>query len=561
MCKIWLHSIPCIYKSHMNSICGKSNKLRTLLICLALLTTILAVFWQTGTHEFINLDDVPYVIGNPQVKAGLSRAAIVWAFTATTEANWHPLTWLSHMADCQLFGLDPAGHHLISVLLHTANSLLLFLLLLRVTGRHWQSAFVSALFALHPLHVESVAWVAERKDVLSTLFWLLTMLAYAGYVSRPVLRRYLSTLLLFSLGLMAKPMLVTLPLVLLLLDFWPLGRWQPATIGILPADQPRSTVLYRLVLEKVPFLVLSFVSSVITYLVQHKDGAVVTLTLVPIRLRIENAFVSYVRYLGKMIWPTRLAIFYPFQFNLPLWQVAGSILLLVVVALLELRQWRNYPYLTVGWFWYLITLVPVIGFVQVGSQSMADRYTYVPLIGIFIALAWGVPEFLKDCRWRVGILTMSAAIILTVFALVTYKQLGYWQDSITLYNHSLMVTPPNRFLQDNLASAYLQRGSLDEAIEQGKVALKLDTDDFTAHFIMGLVYDKKGETPAAIYHYSEAVRIKPAYIVALNNLGRDLAIAGDYEKARACFIEVLRLDPDDRNARYNLNFIAGKVGQ
>lgn len=540
---------------------NSTYKLRTLLICLALLTVILAVFWQTRTHEFINLDDVPYVTSNPQVKAGLSRAAIIWAFTAITEANWHPLTWLSHMTDCQLFGLDPAGHHLVSVLLHAANSLLLFFLLFRITGRYWQSAFVSALFALHPLHVESVAWVAERKDVLSTLFWLLTILAYAGYVSRPVPRRYLLTLLLFSLGLMAKPMLVTLPLVLLLLDFWPLGRWQPSVDGNSPVGQHRSPVPYQFLLEKVPFLFLAIISSIITYLVQHKDSAVVTLTLVPLRLRIENAIVSYVRYLGKMLWPSRLAVFYPYQFNLPLWQVAGFSLLLIVVTLLVLRHRRNCPYLSVGWFWYLITLVPVIGFVQVGSQSMADRYTYVPLIGIFIALVWGVPELLKDCRWRVGILTMAAAIILTVFALVTYKQLGYWQDSITLYNHSLLVTPANTFLQDNLASAYLQKGLLDEAIEHGNLALRIDPGDFKAHFIIGLVYDKKGETPAAIYHYSEAVRIKPAYIVALNNLGRDLAIAGDYEKARAYFLEVLKFDPGNQNAQYNMNYIDGKVEQ
>lgn len=464
------------------------------------------------------------------------------------------------MADFQLFGLNPAGHHMMNVFLHAANSLLLFLLLLRITGRHWQSAFVGALFALHPLHVESVAWVAERKDVLSTLFWLLTIRAYASYVSRPVFLRYVMILLLFSLGLMAKPMLVTLPFVLLLLDFWPLGRWQPFSDGIPATDQRRTLSPFRLVLEKVPFLVLAFISSVITYLVQHKDGAVVSLTLVPIQLRVENAFVSYVRYLGNMIWPSRLAVFYPFRFDLPLWQVAGSVLLLVVVTLLLLRQWRRYPYLIVGWFWYLITLVPVIGFVQVGSQSMADRYTYVPLIGLFIVFAWGAPELLKGCRWRQSILTASAAGILTALALCTYRQLGHWQDSITLYKHSISVTSANRFILDNLASAFLERGRLDEAIEQCNFALKIDPDDYLAHFILGLIYDRQGKTSAAIYHYGEAVRIKPGYIEALNNLGRDLAIAGEYEKARACFLAVLKFDPGNPNARYNLNFIEQRIG-
>ena len=524
-------------------------------ICLALLLITLAVFWQASTHEFINFDDLSYVTSNPHVKGGFSRDNVFWAFTTTTEANWHPLTWLSHMADSQLFGLNPAGHHLMNVLFHGANTLLLFHLLFRLTGCHWKSAFVSAIFALHPLHVESVAWVSERKDVLSTLFWLLAIWAYVRYVERRDPLRYTLTLLFFSAGLMAKPMLVTLPLVLLLLDFWPLGRWQrSANVVDHQSCSPR-----RLVLEKTPFLFLAFASSFITYHVQQKEGAVASLSLLPVYPRVENAFIAYVQYLSKTIWPSRLAIFYPFKFDLPIWQVAGSILLLACVTLLVWRKRRRYPYLFVGWLWYLITLVPVIGFVKVGSQSMADRYTYLPLIGIFIAIAWYFPALFKELRLRGDILAVTAAIILTLYALCAYKQLGYWQNSITLYNHSVSVTSPNSFILDNLASAYLERGRLDEAIEQSKLALTIDPNDYKAHFILGLVYDRQGKTSDALVHYSESVRIKPDYIEALNNLGRILTLQGNYDKALDCFSAILNLDPDNQNAQYNLKFVEQRL--
>ncbi len=382
---------------------------REILICLFLVLATLTVYWQVGNYEFVNFDDDKYIIENFHVQKGLTRDSVIWAFTATHVSNWHPLTWLSHMLDFQLYGLNPSGHHLTNVFFHLVNTLLLFLVLKLMTGALWRSGLVAALFAVHPLHVESVVWVAERKDVLSTLFWMLTLWAYLGYTKRPGVKRYLVILLAFALGLMAKPMLVTLPFVLLLLDYWPLKRIElgQSAIGLPAASQP-STIAnkpgaqaFRLLLEKTPMFVLAAVSSVVTFIVQKSGGAVGALETYPFKIRMANALLSYVIYLKKMIWPQNLAVFYPHPGqSLPMWQAAGAGLLLVVVSIAVIRAGRRYPYLPVGWLWYVGTLVPVIGLVQVGDQAMADRYTYVSLIGLFIVVAWGVPDVARS--WRYG---------------------------------------------------------------------------------------------------------------------------------------------------------------
>ncbi len=536
--------------------------MKSLLFSLVLIAITLVVFWQTGTHEFINLDDSGYVTENPHVQAGLNYTSILWAFSATTEANWHPVTWLSHMADCQLFGLNTFWHHLMNVMLHALNAVLLFLTLRHLTGSFWRSAFVAALFALHPLHVESVAWVAERKDLLSSLFWFLTMLAYAAYTKRPAPLRYLLVLTLFSLGLMAKPMLVTLPFVLFLLDYWPLGRWNPIPEDHgTTAQQPRPIPNSRLVLEKVPLILLAATSSTITYLAQQKAGAVQSLTRTPLLLRVENAFIAYVRYLGKTIWPTDLAIIYPMEQYLPFWQVACSVLLLLGITLLVVRLGQRHPYGVVGWFWFLGTLVPVIGIVKVGSQSMADRYTYVPLIGLFIIFAWSAPELLQKFRQKKLIMAAAGTAILATLCMCTWRQLEYWQNNITLYRHSISATQPNTIIHNNLGSALYQQGRLDEAIEQDIASLKIDPNNELAHFNLGLVYSRQGYTGLAINQYSEVVRINPDNIKALTNLGSALAMLGNNKMAMDCFEKAARIDSGNLNILKNLDIIRQKTGR
>jgi hypothetical protein len=370
------------------------SKRLNLSICLFLTVASISTFWQVLYHEFVDYDDFQYVVENIHVRSGVTWEGIVWAFTATHMSNWHPLTWLSHMMDCQIYGMKAGMHHLTNLLIHVANTLLLFVILKRMTRALWRSAFVAALFALHPLHVESVAWIAERKDVLSTLFWVLTMLTYVRYVERPGLVRYVLVLLSFALGLMAKPMLVTLPFVLLLLDYWPLQRVRmgQSRAGDMPRINRSETigdqkvVVFRLIWEKAPFFLLAAASGTVTFLAQQSGGSVRSLDLLPIQIRLANALVAYIAYIGKMIWPFKLAVFYPHAGMPPAWHVVGAGLLLACVSVMVIRAAQRSPYAIAGWLWYLGTLVPVIGLVQVASLSMADRYTYVPLIGLFMSL-------------------------------------------------------------------------------------------------------------------------------------------------------------------------------
>ena len=557
---------------------------RELLVVLFLALATVAVYWPVRGHEFVNYDDGPYVYENPHVRAGLTGESVKWAFTAMHSYNWHPLTWLSHMLDCQLYGLDSGKHHITSLLFHAANTALLFLVLRRMTGALWRSAFVAALFALHPLHVESVAWVSERKDVLSTLFWLLTMLAYVRYAEKRCPARYVPVVVLFALGLTAKPMLVTLPIVLLLLDYWPLGRVEDE----LSVAGTKVGAYWRLVREKLPLFALAAASGVITYLVQRSGGAVKTLEQFSPGIRVGNAFVAYLKYIGKMFWPRALAVFYPHPGSaLRLWQVVAAVLLLASISALVYRLRRRHRYLVMGWAWYVVTLIPVIGILQVGTHEMADRYTYVPLVGLFVMVAWGVPEMVARWRHRQVGLAVSAAAVLSVLTACTWQQVGHWRDSETLFEHTLRVTSNNALAHTNLGHALLEQGKADEAtghltkalaIQPGYVkartnlgialagqgrfdeavahfaeALACDPDNLDAHYNMGVAMIKRGDLKAAAGHFSEVLRIKPDDADAHFSLGAILMTQGKLSEAAAEFEEVLRLRPEHGNARRYLD--------
>ena len=521
-----------------------------LIICLFLIAASLSVYWQIMDHDFIDYDDESYVTKNPHVRAGLTSEGIIWAFTTNHAANWHPLTRLSHMADCELYGLNPMGHHWTSLQIHLTNTLLLFFILQYMTGALWRSAFVAALFALHPLHVESVAWVAERKDVLSTFFGMLALLSYCRYVKQPSLAKYLLIVLFLSLGLMAKPMLVTLPFLLLLLDFWPLERLRFATVS-------------RLVLEKIPLFVLSAVSSFVTYFVQQHGGAITSLEVLPLKIRIANALISYLSYIGKMIWPCGLAVFYPY----PEWllgQAVVSGLLIFCFSVLAILGLRRFPYLITGWLWYLGALVPVIGLVQVGSQSMADRYTYIPLIGLFIIVAWGIADILMQYQIKRVALPILYGMVLMFFMICTWFQVRHWQNSMTLFTHTLNVTHNNSPANYSLGYALAQQGKLDKAIVHYSRALQINPNYTKAHNGLGYALAQQGKLDKAIVHYSRALQINPNYTEAHNNLGSVLAQQGNVKGAFYHYYEALRINPNYDGAYFNLGKIfanQGKIGE
>ncbi|MDM8525127.1 tetratricopeptide repeat protein [Desulfococcaceae bacterium HSG8] len=511
-----------------------------LLICLFLVISTFAVYWQVRHHEFVAFDDDDYIINNPRVRAGLTPESITWAFTSAYASNWHPLTWLSHMTDIQLYGINPGQHHLTNVLLHIMNSLLLFFVLRRMTGDLWKSGFAAALFALHPLHAESVAWVSERKDLLSTFFWMLTLWSYIRYVESPGMNTGLPVLVCFTLGLMSKPMLVTLPFVLLLLDYWPLNR----------LSAPCS-----LLLEKIPLFVLSAVSSVITFIVQQGGGAVKSPEIYPFDLRIANALVSYMNYILKTVWPSELAFLYPYPRTIPGWQIALATLLLILISLLAIRQIKQRPYLIVGWLWYLGTLVPVIGLVQVGLQSMADRYTYIPLIGIFIMIAWGIPELFSERRHRKTIFAVAAAAIFSVLMVKTYLQIGYWRNSTALFEHALAVTTGNYMAHNKLAEVLLEKGRHDQAVAHYTEAIRLNPRFAKAYNNMAIALEEQGKTDEAIRYYSQALRINPGLAKTHNNLGYAFEKQGRTDEAMKHYTKALELNPEYAEVRINLAVI------
>ncbi|TMB07957.1 MAG: tetratricopeptide repeat protein, partial [Deltaproteobacteria bacterium] len=466
---------------------------RTLPIAVLLALATLLAYWRVVQCGYLNLDDDLYVTANPAVWGGLTLAGARWALTATHAGLWHPLTWLSHMLDVQLFGPNPAGHHATNLLLHVANVVVLLLVLVRATGALWPSAAVAALFALHPLHVESVAWVAERKDVLSGFFGLTTIWAYVRYAQRPAPGRYALVVLSLALGLMAKPMLVTLPLVLLLLDRWPLRRGMSL----------------RLVVEKLPLLALAAAASVMGIVAGQRADAVGSLARFPLEARLANALVSYARYLGKTLWPSRLAVFYPYPSAWPAWQLAGAAVLLAAVTTVAIVHMRRRPYLLVGWLWFLGMLFPVSGVVQDGSQAMADHFTYLPLIGLFVMVAWGGQDLLARCPVPPPALKASALALLLALGCTTWRQVGYWHDSTRLFTHALEVTSANWLAHNNLGDALAREGKLEEATGHFAESVRLEPSNPDAHYNLGVALHRQGRPAEATLHYREALRLAP----------------------------------------------------
>lgn len=544
-----------------------------LFIYILLAAAVLLAYSQVLHFEFVSYDDPDYVTANPHVEAGLTAASVAWAFSSGFAGNWFPLTWISHMLDWQLFGPNSGWHHFTNLWIHALSTLLLFAVLERMTGARWRSAFGAFLFGLHPLHVESVAWIAERKDVLSGLFWMLTLWSYAAYAARPGRMRYLLTLFLFCLGLMAKPMLVTLPIVMLLLDRWPLRRGTR-------------------ILEKLPFFLVSIAASAVTYFVHRSEGATVSFEVIPAIVRFENSLVSYAVYILKTLWPIDLAVFYPYP--------QGSIILPAVIAgtalaaitALAMHLSRRYPYLTVGWFWYLVTLLPVIGLIQVGAQARADRYTYIPMIGLSIAIVWGGSEAFAGWPRVRG--TLGAAVCLACF-LLTWMQLQYWRDSISLYRHAIAVAPDSYLMRFNLAALLESRGDHTEAVEQFRetvrrrpgyalahaalgqllakenhpeeglpelqTAVRLRPDLADAHLGLGSVLGALGRNNEALAEFSQAIRLQPENANAHYNLAIALAEQGNLPEAAREFAEAVRLAPDDADARFNMGVILARLGR
>ncbi len=537
------------------------NLLRKRLICLALGLVTLAVFAPSLTHDFLEYDDQQYVTENAQVRAGLTWHGVVWAF-GPHAGNWHPLAWLSHMLDCQLYGLKPAGHHLTNVLLHVANSLLLFLLLNRMTGALWRSALVAALFAWHPLHVESVAWVAERKDVLGAFFWMLTLCAYARYaeirglksevpsqkpapdITYHASRYYLLSLFLFALGLMSKPMVVTLPFVLLLLDYWPLRRFQLSTLNAQPS------ILRRLVWEKAPFFVLTAINCALTLSAQQPAMASTAGLRIPQRL--EHALVAYAHYLGALFVPRHLAIYYPYEKVVPAAEVILAGLMLVGLSVVVFRSAALRPYLPTGWLWFLGTLVPVIGLVQVGDQAWADRYTYLPSVGLFIVVVWGAAELAGKSQAGRTFLRWLAVVVGLALLFGTSAQLRYWKDTRTLFEHAVRVTRNNPLATTLLGAVLAKEGKLDQAIEYYRTALRYAPGFPEAHFYLGHAFDQQGKLEEAIAEYNKALWYKPTQEQAHIFLGAALAKQGKLDQATAHYLAALKLNGRSAVAHNNL---------
>lgn len=556
-------------------------------IALALITII--AFEQVRLNEFVGYDDDRYVTENPRVKAGMTLESIHWALTTTSIGYWHPLALLSHMLDCELFGLEPSWHHLSSLFLHIANTLLLFWVLKRMTGAVWASSFTALVFAIHPLHVESVAWISERKDVLSCLFWMLTIATYARYAERPSMGRYLLVVLGLSAGLMAKPMVVTLPFVLLLLDYWPLARFRPPQSQPVKSDYQKATA-YRLIGEKIPLFVLVAFWCVVTYFVPKSGGQVVTTELVPLSSRIANALVSYVSYIWKMFYPSRLAVLYPHPGgSLPAWKTIVCLFILIFVSIGVIYLGRRRRYLAAGWLWYLGTLVPVIGLVQVGAQAMADRYTYLSLVGIFIMIAWGAGDLTAKWRYkRIG-LGVTTGVVLATLVICTRMQLRYWRNNLALFGHALKVTENNYVMHSNYGGALFEEGRFDEALahfnealrinpkyadarrnagivllRQGKIAeaiaaftevLSCSGDWPVTHNYLGLAYAQIGKFDLAVKNYNAALQLKPDYVEAIKNLGIVLKEQGRTNEAINKWKTGLKIEPDNPDVHYNMGLV------
>ena len=555
-----------------------------LYLSLVLIAVNLVVFLPSWRYEFVSYDDPGYVTSNPKVIAGLTWDGFKWALTSGSLAVWQPVIWISFMLNVQLFGSSAGPQHLTNLFLHIVNTLLLFWFLQRFTGRLWSSAFVAALFAIHPLHVEPVAWVSGRKDVLSTLFWMLALWAYAEYSRKPGISRYLLVSVFFILGLMAKPMLVTLPVVLLLLDFWPLGR-------MTVRGKPQ---LWFLVLEKLPWTALSAASSAVTFFVQQSGGAVSGSDALPLLTRVANALNSYVWYIGKMLWPARLAAFYPYVQNVPGWWVAVAALGMAGVTILAIRTSQSRPYFLVGWAWYVVALTPVIGLIQAGGQSMGDRYTYIPLIGLFVIVAWGAPDLLGFLPRKEVALTLGAIVVLLSCTVAARAQSAHWRNSIALWEHALTVTTGNYVAHNNMgfllgddrseeAIAHLREalrlkpnyagahhdlglrltklGRLDEAIDSYSKAIGFNANFAEAHYDLGSALTARGRLDEAIVHYREAVRLDPYAVAFHNSLGGALTAQRKFDEAADRYAQALRVDPKNADIHNNLGLVFVEQGR
>jgi protein O-mannosyl-transferase len=548
----------------------------TLILGLLLVVATLALYNPVSQNGFVNFDDDRYVTANSEIRAGVHLSTISWAFTSLDQANWHPLTWLSHALDYQLFHLNAAGHHYTNVVLHAANVLLLFLILRWFTGCAARSLVVAALFAIHPLNVESVAWVAERKNVLCMFFFLLTLVAYGWYVSKPGIMRYLSVVLLFACALMSKPMAITLPFALLLLDYWPLRRMRirmmerrsssATSIARGHSDEGPSIVVVdqsvvRLGLEKIPLLALSAGSAIITMIAQRAGGAITTSAAHAPLLRIENVIVSYALYIKKVVWPSHLAVLYPYPHNLPGWEVAISAMFLLAVTVVVWKH-RDLRYLPVGWFWYLGTMVPMIGLVQVGNQSMADRYAYLPAIGLFVMIVWTVSDWFGASHLSPKLLAASTVVILLSLSAVTRIQLQYWHDDFTLWARALAVTQNNFVAENNFANALMRQGHPEEAIIHFSKASALEPGDPASHLNLGIYAQEHGNAQLAVAHYNEALRLATDAQIraaAFSNLGTVYFAQRDYTQAQRNFDEALKLKPIFPRTLLDLGLIAQKT--
>ena len=537
------------------------SPVRLIALVLFLLTVLL--FSPVRHFEFINFDDPIYVTENPHVQAGLTAEGLAWAFGNLhgEDTYWHPVTWVSHMIDCELFGVEPGAHHIMNVLLHAIVALLLFHLLCRMTGTTWRSAIVAALFAWHPLQVDTVAWVTERKNILAALFWVLTMLAYLRYAERSTPARYALVLICFALGLMSKPVLVTLPGVLLLFDLWPLRRVHANELkgSKISATQIPAVSWKRVLVEKIPLLFLSLISAIVTLVGHVQLGTTISAADFPLSSRVANAIVSYVRYLSKTIWPTDLSVYYPMS-KLTGWQVASSLLVVVAVTTAAVLARKRAPYLLIGWLWFLCVSLPTIGLVQASTQAMADRFAYLPLIGVFMVMVWVADDYFMKFQRRRTLSIVAATGVLIAFSAVTWGQLGYWHDSISLFTHALAVTKENPVAENNLGTALDTAGQHEEALKHFVKSIRIKPRNPQAYNNLGNVLDDLGRSDEALAAYEQALKLRPNTVLVHNNLGVVLAKLGRYDEARTNFLCAMNLKPRDAQAYYLMGTLYLRMG-
>jgi tetratricopeptide (TPR) repeat protein len=578
----------------------KFNKRQVLFISIALVAATLAAYEPIRHNDFVSYDDTTYITENPNVTGGITQHSIVWAFTTGHSSNWHPLTWLSHMLDYEIYGLNPLGHHITNVLIHIVNSLLLFWILRKMTGTIWTSAFVAGVFALHPLQVDSVAWAAEKKTVLSGLFWLLTIAVYIHYTKQPRLGRYLLLFVVFGFCIMTKPVVVTLPLVLLLLDYWPLERVKWGQLGT--PSSPTKVIRHkasmgRLITEKIPLFALSAILCLITFVSQKSGGAVIELETVPLDYRIANMFFSYIRYIGKMIWPSRLAVFYPYHIaDLSVTTVIICAALFALITILAIYTYRQNKHITTGWLWYVVTLVPVIGLVQAGFQSLANRYMYLPMLGLLIIIAWSAKDLIVKHPQLKAVTAVMGTIVLLSLLILTRAHVRHWQNSITLFEYALKTTTNNataevnygiallheagRFdevishlrkavrlnptfaiARYNLGKILLQQGKSNEAIECFNELLQQNGDSAEAHFNLAVAFNMQKKYDDAIKHLAKVLEIDPNYPDARNKMEITLIISGRTNDAFAYFNEILRTSKDPAEEYTNLGVVYTQAGK